>query len=110
MDDGGNTLLRDDFADQRPVARAAGNEWNRVRYQEAESGREIVKHDHGLARIDELVHHMAPDIAGAASNQNRHISRPLAQANLSNDRKSHILIAPRNGMVMAGLLNDPYMS
>ena len=35
---------------------------------------------------------------------------PLGPANVANDRKSPILIGPRNGMVMAGMLNDRYMS
>jgi len=34
---------------------------------------------------------------------------PLVPANVTNDRKSYILMAPRGGMVMAGMLNARYM-
>ncbi len=72
MDDGGDAVLVDGLAHQRAVAGRAGDERHRARNEEAEAGRQIVEHDHALAGVDECVHHMAADIAGAAGHQDRH--------------------------------------
>jgi hypothetical protein len=47
-----------------------------ARHQEAKSGRQIVEHDHRLAGIDQLMHHVAADIAGPARDQDRHDQVP----------------------------------
>jgi hypothetical protein len=72
MDDGGDAVLMDGLGHQRAVAGRAGDEGHRARDQEAEAGRQIVEHDHGLAGIDQGMHHVAADIAGAAGHQDRH--------------------------------------
>ena len=40
---------------------------------QSKAGRQIVEHDHALAGIDELVDHVAADIAGAAGDQDCHV-------------------------------------
>ena len=47
------------------------------RHQEAKAGRQIVEHDHRLAGVDQLVHHVAADIAGPARDQDRHDPIPI---------------------------------
>ena len=42
------------------------------RHRPAEPGREIVEDDDIFASIEQLEHHMAADIAGAACDQNTH--------------------------------------
>jgi hypothetical protein len=54
------------------IAGFADGERHALRQRPVEAGREIVEHDHTFARVDERVHHMASDIAGAAGNQDRH--------------------------------------
>ena len=65
-------MVGDGLRHQIAVAGAAGNERDLAGDQEAETGRQIVEHDHRLAGIDELMHHVAADIAGPARDQNRH--------------------------------------
>ena len=50
---------------------------------QSEAGRQIVEHDHALAGVDQRVHHVAADIAGAAGDQDRHGKSlsPLAALN-----------------------------
>src|SRR6478736_5185660 len=103
-------MASDDFADQRPIARAACNERNGWRDQEPETGRQIVEHDDGLARVDEFMHHVAADIAGAPRHQNRHALAPSTCGNVPADSKNCVLVAPSDGMVMAAILNDRYIS
>ena len=43
---------------------------------QSKAGREIVEHHHALAGIDERMHHVAADIAGAAGDQDRHVLGP----------------------------------
>ena len=40
---------------------------------------EIVEHEHALAGVDQRVHHVTADIAGAAGDQNRHAVAPCAK-------------------------------
>ena len=94
-------------SDRSPVLPATKGTGGRD--QEAESGRQIVEHDDRFARVDEFVHHVAADVAGAARDQNRHSDAPCACGNVPADSKNRVLIAPRDGMVMAGMLNDRYM-
>src|SRR4029079_3679784 len=103
-------MVRDNFRDQRPIACAACNEGNRCGDQESEAGRQVVEHNDGLARVDEFMHHVAADIAGASRHQNRHSVAPCACGNVPADSKNCVLIAPPDGMVMAAILNDRYMS
>ena len=110
VNDRADAMVSDDFADQRPIARAAGNEGNGCRDQEPETGRQIVEHDDGLARVGEFVHHVASDVAGASRHQNCHSVAPCACGNVPADSKNCVLIAPPDGMVMAAILNDRYMS
>src|SRR5262245_18145964 len=75
MDNGSDTVVRDDVINQGSVACAAGDKWHRCRSKKAESCRQIIEDDHRLARIGELMHHVAADIAGASGDQNGHCNR-----------------------------------
>ncbi len=57
---------------QLAVAGAAGDERDLAGDEEAKSGRQVVEHDHRLAGVDQLMHHVAADIAGPARDQDRH--------------------------------------
>ena len=70
----------------------------------------LVEHDDGLARVGELVHHVAADITGASRHENCHLVAPCACGNVPAHSKNCALIAPPDGMVMAAILNDRYMS
>src|SRR5512143_1888117 len=109
MDDRAYAVMSDDFANQGTVARAAGDERNGRRNQEAEAGRQIVQHNDRLACVGELVHHVAADIAGASCDQDCHADAPCTSVNVPNDSKNCVLIAPPDGMVMAAILNHRYM-
>ena len=72
MDDGVDAVARDRLFDQLAVAGRADDERDLAGHQEAESGRQVVEHDHRLAGVVELVHHVAADVAGPARDQDRH--------------------------------------
>ena len=72
MDDGGHAMAAKRLRHQIAVAGRAGDERDLAGDQEAKSGRQIVEHDHRLAGVDQLMHHVAADIAGPAGDQDRH--------------------------------------
>ena len=72
MDDGVNAVALNRLGHQLAVASVSGHERNRAGNQEAEAGRQVVEHHYGFAGVDELMHHVAPNIARSASNQNCH--------------------------------------
>ncbi len=76
MDDGGDAVAGDRLRHQLAVAGRAGDEGHLAGHQEAKPGRQIVEHDHRLAGVDELVHHVAADIAGPAGDQDGHDPNP----------------------------------
>jgi heptosyltransferase I len=43
------------------------------RQRRGEAGRQVVEHHHALAGVDQFVHHVAADVAGAAGDQHGHI-------------------------------------
>jgi hypothetical protein len=57
------------------VTCASRHEGYRGRNQKSEAVRKIVEDYDGLARIDELMDHVAADVAGTPCDQNRHIKR-----------------------------------
>jgi hypothetical protein len=76
MDDGVDPMLRDQRGHARMIAYIRNDKRNAFRQCPIETGREIVEHDDGLAGIDERMHHVTSDIAGAASDQDRHAAGP----------------------------------
>ncbi len=68
--------------DQRLIAGLADDERHAFGHRPVEAGREVVEHDHALAGIDQRVHHVAADIAGAAGDQDRHDGDPTAVARM----------------------------
>ncbi len=72
MDDGVDAMASTAAGDQRLVADVALDETRPVRHRPAEPGRQIVEHHDLLAGVEQLEHHVAADIAGAAGDQNAH--------------------------------------
>ena len=64
---------RDQLRDQRLIAGLADDERHRLGQRQSKAGREVVEHDDPLAGIDQRMHHVAADIAGAAGDQDRHV-------------------------------------
>src|SRR5215471_2635864 len=77
MHDRSRSVPGDRLCYQLSVTRRASDEWHFVGQQKTESGRQVVEYDHWLAEVSEFMHHVAADIAGAASDQDRHESSPL---------------------------------
>ena len=63
-------------ADQLLVADIADDAAAGVGTAPSEAGRQIVEHDHALAGIEQLEHHVAADVAGAAGDENGHRPHP----------------------------------
>src|SRR5476649_180952 len=107
MDDRGHAVLRDGLGHQLAVAGVAGDEGNRARDQESETGRQVVEHDDRFTRVDEFVHHMAADIAGAASDQDRHDRPRLAFGAFYGATRKRVVRAPRerSWLWWSGLMN-----
>src|SRR5215472_7821032 len=82
MDDRVDAALGDDRGDERLIASIADDERRAFGDRPIETGREIVENDDLFAGIDQLVHHMASDIAGAAGDEHGHDAR-LPAASLS---------------------------
>ena len=78
MDDGVDSMLRDQRCYARLVPDLADDKRYILRHSPFETGRQIVEHHHALAGIDERVDHMASDIAGTAGDQDRHPMSSLA--------------------------------
>ncbi len=76
MNDGVDAIVADDAADQRLIAGLADDQRHILGDGPLEAGREIVEHDNRLAGVDQLIDHVAADIAGAASDQDRHVFNP----------------------------------
>src|SRR5271168_3514465 len=67
-----DVAFADELRDQRLVARLADDEWYALGDRPPKAGREIIKHHDLLVGIDELVHHVAANIAGSAGDQDCH--------------------------------------
>ncbi len=78
MDDGIDAVFADEARDQRLVAGLADDERHAFGDGPVEARRQIVEHDHALAGIDELIDHVAADIAGAACDQDCHVGQPYS--------------------------------
>jgi hypothetical protein len=65
-------VLFDQPGQQILVAHVADGERHAFGYGPAEPGREVIEHDHALAGIDELEHHVAADVTGSARDQHCH--------------------------------------
>ena len=74
MDDGADVVPVDGLGHQLAVAGRADHEGDAGRDQEAEAGRQVVEHGDALAGVDQRMHHVAADIAGAAGHQDRHLA------------------------------------
>ena len=72
VDDGVDPVVTDEPRHQRLIAGLADDQRHAFGNRRAMSRREIVEDDHPLAGIDEVAHHLAADIAGAAGDQDRH--------------------------------------
>ena len=77
MDNGVDSVLRDQRGHARSISDVTDDERGALRYRPIETGREVVEHHDALAGIDERMDHVASDIAGAAGNQDRHAGDPL---------------------------------
>ena len=91
MNDGGDAILLDRPGDQFAVAGRTIDERHRGREQIAESGRQIVEHDDGIAGVDQLMYHVAADVTGAARDQNRHYCPRLGLGHLAARRQKKSL-------------------
>ena len=61
---------------KRLIADIALDELGRIGHRPAEAGRQIVEHDHILAGVEQLEHHMAADEARPARDQNSSCDQP----------------------------------
>ena len=75
MDDRVDLVLPDQPLEQWLVADVAVDQHRLRGNRPGEAGREIVENDDPLAGIDQVPHHMAADIAAAASDQYAHRNR-----------------------------------
>ncbi len=74
----------------------------------AEAGRQVVQHHHLLAGIDERVHHVTADIAGAAGHQDGHWVHTLSHcADLWTRRVNTALPAPDHRVASGGRGHHP---
>ena len=69
-------VLGDEAQHKRGIARIPANENCAVGDGGSKARREIVEDDYFFTGIEELKHHMAADVAGAAGHQNGHCSSP----------------------------------
>jgi hypothetical protein len=76
MDNGVDSVLRDQRSHARLVTDIADDERCALRYCPIETARKVVKNRDALAGIDERMNHVTSDIAGAAGNQDRHAAGP----------------------------------
>src|SRR6185437_3683700 len=77
MDDGGDAVASNGLRHQLAVAGRASDERDLARDQEAKTGRQVIEHDDRLPGVDQLMHHVAADIAGPARDQDRHDPIPI---------------------------------
>ena len=77
MNDRFDAVLANEARDQRLVAGIADNQRCALGHGPLEPGGEIVEHHDALAGIEEFEHHVAADIAGSASDQDRHARSPF---------------------------------
>ena len=75
-------VLGDEPQHKRGISRIPANESRAVGHGGSKTRREIVENDHFFTGIEELEHHMAADVAGAAGHQNRHRSSPRSRSGL----------------------------
>jgi hypothetical protein len=72
MNDGVDRIAGEQPAQQRGITDIALDELGCIRHRPAEAGRQIVEHDHVLARIEQFEDHMAADEASPTRDQNTH--------------------------------------
>src|SRR6188474_1088120 len=72
MDDRFDRMGSDQRRDELAISDVADMKRHAVRQRGTETGRQIVEHDDMLACIDELMHHMAADIAATPGHQDGH--------------------------------------
>ena len=77
MDNRVNPMLGNQCSHKLRIAGVTYDKQGGVGYRPIEAGRKIVEHHHTLAGIEERVNHVAPDISGAAGDQDRHAGAPL---------------------------------
>ena len=77
MDDGVDSMFCNQRGHARLVAAVTNYERRIPSHRPVEAGGEIVEHHRPLADVDERMNHVAADIAGAASDQDRHTAGPL---------------------------------
>src|SRR6516162_2167799 len=77
MDDGVDSMFCNQRGHARLVASVTNYERRIPSHRPVEAGGEIVEHHRPLADVDERMNHVAADIAGAASDQDRHAAGPL---------------------------------
>ena len=75
VDDGVDAVLADEPRHQRLIAGLADDERHARRHSPAMPGRKIVEDDDAFAGVDQIMHHLAADIARAAGDQDRHCPR-----------------------------------
>ena len=72
MDDGVDCIAGEQPAQKRRIADIALDELGRIGHRPAEAGRQIVEHDHILARVEQFEDHMAADEASPTRDKNSH--------------------------------------
>jgi hypothetical protein len=72
MNDGVDGFIAQKPADKLLIAAFADDERHVRGDRPVVAGGQIVEHDHALAGLEKLEHHMAADIAGAAGDQDCH--------------------------------------
>ena len=72
MGDGGDAVIGDQLVDQIAVTDVADDQRRRTGDDGVVAGRKVVEHDNALATVDEGMHHVAANIAGATGHQNGH--------------------------------------
>ena len=80
MDDRVDATLGDDRGDERLIAGIPDDEGRSFGDRPIETGGEVVEDDHLFAGVDQLVHHVASDVAGTAGDEDGHGTRVPAAA------------------------------
>ena len=86
VDDGVDAVVADDARHQRLVAGFADDQRHAGGDGPVEAGGEVVEHDDSLAGVDQLMNHVAADIATAARDQDCHVGQSISVANTGRRR------------------------
>ena len=78
MGDGVDPMIDDHAADGRLVAHVGDDQGYAIRHRPAKAGRKVIEHHDILSGVEELQHHVAADVSGAARDQHRHCSSSVA--------------------------------